>query len=193
MARVRIGPGRAGHERGEDRPEGRSHTDAREDAAWNLQARGETEQQRHDRNFGELLQELRVAQNGIQLLFGFLLAIAFSARVEALRDGDRYVYAATICAAAIAMALTIGPVAVHRASFRRRMKGRIVLVSHVMTVGGLAFLFLAALGGVFLAITMVAPDLRTFITIAIAMIFLSAWLVVPGVMRWTARRVGDQD
>jgi hypothetical protein len=165
----------------------------KEDAAWNLQARGETEQQRHDRNFGELLQELRVAQNGIQLLFGFLLAIAFSAKVEELRDADRFVYAGTISAAAVAMALTIGPVALHRATFRRRLKGRIVVVSHVMTVGGLTFLFLAALGGVFLAITMVAPDLRTMITVATALIFLTVWVVIPLVVRMSAQPGVDED
>jgi cation transport ATPase len=162
-------------------------TDASTDAQWNLKARGETEQQRHDRNFVELLQELRVAQNGIQLLFGFLLAIAFSAKVEDLRDADRFVYAGTISAAAVAMAMTIGPVALHRATFRRRLKGRIVVISHLMTVGGLTFLFLAALGGVFLAITMVAPDLRDVITVSTAVIFLSVWVIVPLVVRLSAR------
>jgi cation transport ATPase len=163
------------------------------DAQWNLQARGETQQQRHDRNFGELLQELRVAQNGIQLLFGFLLAIAFSAKVEDLRDADRFVYAGTISAAAVAMALTIGPVALHRATFRRRLKGRIVKISHLMTIGGLTFLFLAALGGVFLAITMVAPDLRDVITVATAVIFLSVWVLIPLAVRLGVRPGENQD
>lgn len=154
----------------------------------------EDQQRRLDRNFGELLQELRVAQNGIQLLFGFLLAIAFSAKVDALRDGDRFVYAATIASAALAMALTIGPVAVHRATFRRRMKDRIVEVSHVMTLAGLAFLLLAALGGVHLAVTMVAPDLRVPIVALTGAAFVLAWIVVPGIMRIGSNRDGrDRD
>jgi len=71
--------------------------------------RDETDLERWDRNFTELLQELRVAQTGVQILFAFLLTLPFTNRFEQTTELDRGVYVATIVAAAAATALLIAP------------------------------------------------------------------------------------
>src|SRR3954470_423213 len=76
--------------------------------------RSETPLERWDRNFGELLQELRVAQTGVQVLFAFLLTLPFTNRFERIAGIDRYTYVGTVVAAAAATALLIAPVSYHR-------------------------------------------------------------------------------
>ena len=88
------------------------------DEDWNAQARDETDQERLDRNFLELLQELRVAQAGVQILFAFLLSLAFTQRFAELTSGQRDVYIVALVASAVAAALFIGPVAWHRLLLR---------------------------------------------------------------------------
>jgi hypothetical protein len=72
---------------------------------WNQVVRGETEIQAHDRQFGELLQELRVAQTGVQILFAFLLGLAFTPRFADLSGGQQGVYLVTLVLAAVSAAL----------------------------------------------------------------------------------------
>src|SRR5919109_4246444 len=81
---------------------------------WNAGARGETPMQRADRAYGEILQEVRVAQTGVQILFAFLLALAFQARFAAITDFQRGVYVVTLMLCAAATALLIAPAAIHR-------------------------------------------------------------------------------
>src|SRR5947208_8469019 len=81
--------------------------------------RHETEAERLDRNLGELLQELRVAGLGVQVLFGFLLAMPFSNRFDSLDPEQRRLYLAVLLFAALATALLTAPVAYHRIVFRR--------------------------------------------------------------------------
>src|SRR5204862_7207933 len=83
---------------------------------------GETEAARDDRNLAELLQELRVAGLGVQVIFGFLLALPFSSRFTKLGHDQRILYVAALTLAALATALLLGPVAYHRLVFRRRLK-----------------------------------------------------------------------
>lgn len=143
----------------------------------------ETERERLNRNFAELLQEVRVSQTGIQLLFGFLLAIAFTPQVERLGHSDKWVYAATVLSAAIAMALNMAPVALHRSTFRRHMKEAVVMASHLLTIGALLFLYVAFMGGLYLALTMVFPQVKWPLTIVSSIVFAAAWVVLPGFMR----------
>src|SRR5256885_15310569 len=84
--------------------------------------RRETPLERWDRNFSELLQELRVAQTGVQVLFAFLLTLPFTNRFERIDGVDRYTYVCTIVAAAAATALLIAPVSYHRLVFRQGRK-----------------------------------------------------------------------
>ncbi len=81
--------------------------------------RDESEAQRDDRNLAELLQELRVAGMGVQVLFGFLLSLPFTNRFGTLSPAQRDLYLASLVLAAVATALLLGPVAYHRLVFRR--------------------------------------------------------------------------
>ena len=94
--------------------------DVASDAAWNQRARSETETERLDRNWGDLLQELRVVQTGVQLLTGLLLTVPFQARFGDLTDFQRVIYLATVSVSVTSTALLIAPVALHRLLFRRK-------------------------------------------------------------------------
>ena len=144
---------------------------------------GESERERINRNFSELLQEMRVSQTGIQLLFGFLLAVAFTSQVQGLSHADKWVYAATVLTTTIALALNMAPVAVHRATFRRHMKDAVVRTSHVLMLGALTALFLSIMGALYLALTMVFPPVRWPLTIGSGMIFAVVWLLLPRLLR----------
>jgi hypothetical protein len=148
----------------------------------------ETESERLDRNFGDLLQELRVAQTGVQILFAFLLTLAFSARFEAIDTFEKTCYLVALLSSAAAAALIIGPVAYHRALFRRGQKDTVVRVAHRMASAGLFFLFLAMVGAVLLVTDFVldrgAAILASSLTAAW---FVLLWAVLP----WRERRRGD--
>src|ERR1051326_7498703 len=90
------------------------------------EGRDESAAERADRNFTELLQEVRVAQTGVQILFAFLLTMPFSARFTAIGAVDRAVYVVTLLAAAGASALLVAPVAYHRQVFRQHRKAELV-------------------------------------------------------------------
>ena len=112
--------------------------------------RDESRATRLDRNFGELLQELRVAQTGVQILFAFLLSIAFQQRFNTLDDLQTGLYLATLVGAAVAAILLIAPVAAHRVLFRRHRKDEVVALTARLAAFGLGFLAVAVLGGVLL-------------------------------------------
>ena len=100
-------------------------------------SRQETVQQRDDRNLGELIQELRVAGLGVQVLFGFLLSLPFTARFTQLSTGQRDLYLAAVILAAAATILLAGPVAYHRLVFRRGMKDDVVRFANLLAILGL--------------------------------------------------------
>lgn len=93
--------------------------EGRDDAAWNLRVRDETETQRLDRNWSNLLQELRVVQAGVQLLTGFLLTLPFQQRFEELSDAQEVIYLATVALSVTAPMMLVAPVGVHRLLFRQ--------------------------------------------------------------------------
>src|SRR3712207_7407058 len=88
------------------------------DDSWNMQQRAEGPLQRADRNFAELLQELRVVQTGVQILFAFLLTLSFMDRFATVDAFQRTVYVFTLVASATTIVLLVAPVAVHRLLFR---------------------------------------------------------------------------
>jgi hypothetical protein len=94
--------------------------------------RDETENERMDRNWGELLQELRVTQTGTQILMAFLLTIAFQPTFRELGAFERTVYLVLVFVAAATTALGIAPVNLHRALFRQHAKADLVRVGHVI-------------------------------------------------------------
>ena len=103
----------------------------------------ETAKERLDRNFNELLQELRVTQTGVQILLGFLLTMVFSSGFSKVTGWELGLYTVSICLTTLAMALLVAPVALHRILFRRGMKPHLVRLTHVLTFLGLIALMLA--------------------------------------------------
>jgi hypothetical protein len=94
--------------------------------------RDETTSERMDRNWIELLQELRVTQTGTQILTGFLLSVAFQQKFDTLSAGQHRFYLGLIVTAVITTALALAPVDLHRALFRRHAKVALVSVSNVL-------------------------------------------------------------
>ena len=142
--------------------------------------RDESAEERADRNLAELLQELRVAGLGVQVLFGFLLSLPFTNRFGRLSQGQRELYLGTLVLAAVATALLLGPVAYHRLVFRRGQKERLVRAANVMAVAGLAAVGLAVSAAVVLMTGYVTSALAaTLITAFVTCMFGLLWFVFP--------------
>ena len=124
-------------------------------ALRSAEARGESLDQLLDRNLAELLQELRVAITGVQVLFAFLLGLAFTQRFEDLDDFALTVYTVTLLATALATVVLIAPVSFHRLVFRRRQKAVLIAVADRMLQVGLGLLVLAISSGVLLVLDVV--------------------------------------
>ncbi|WP_128377078.1 DUF6328 family protein [Streptomyces cavernae] len=116
------------------------------------QARRETPLERADRNFNELLQELRVTQTGVQILFAFLLTLAFTPRFPSLDTTQRAMYVTTLLLAVIAATLFTAPAALHRSLFQQGAKPTIVHVSSRLASAGLVVLMFAFTGSVLLVV-----------------------------------------
>jgi O-antigen/teichoic acid export membrane protein len=146
--------------------------------------RDETGLERWDRNFIELLQELRVAQTGVQILFAFLLTLPFTNRFGDVSDLDKVVYVITLIASAVATALLIAPVSDHRQVFRQGHKPELVRTASMLAQGGLAALLLAIIGAVFLVLDVVAGlGWATGLGAALVALYLVLWYALPTVIR----------
>jgi hypothetical protein len=142
--------------------------------------RDESQAERDDRNLAELLQELRISGLGVQVLFGFLLSLPFTARFGRLSQAQRDLYLASLVLSALATALLLAPVAYHRLVFRRRQKEPLVRVASVMATLGLATVGLAISAAVLLATSAVATGLPTaLITACIVIAFAGLWFAFP--------------
>ena len=146
--------------------------------------RHETEEERLDRNLTELLNELRVALPGVQVLFAFLLGVPFTQRFDDLKGYQEDIYYVTLVCAAAATALLIAPSANHRILFRLQDKRHIVFLANRLAIFGLAFLALAMTGVVLLITDLIFGRGATVIaTSATALMFACLWYVVPLVRR----------
>jgi ABC-type multidrug transport system permease subunit len=148
----------------------------------------ETEEKRWQRNFNELLQELRVAQTGVQILFAFLLTLVFSARFSELNTFQRNVYLVALLSAAAAVSMIIGPVAYHRMLFRQRRKPEIVRIAHQMASAGLAFLLVSMVSSVFLVVDFIINQTAAAVVTAVVALWFLAWW---GVLPWLRREEAD--
>ena len=157
---------------------------------WNQAMRGETEAQAADRHFSELLQELRVAQTGVQILFAFLLGLAFTPRFADLTGAQQGTYLVTLVLSATSAGLLIGPVGYHRTVFRQRLKAQLVATGHRYAVAGLVLLLLALVGAVHLAASFVVGPWATLLAAGLAGLFATLWFVVPLVHRVRRGRDG---
>jgi hypothetical protein len=138
------------------------------------------EEARLDRNWQELLQELRVAQTGVQILTGFLLTLPFTPRFDDLAESRQAVYAAVLCSAVVATFLLMTPVALHRALFHRHARPWLVEAAHHVSRWGLSTLALANIGAVWLILDVVATTWVAGLMAALIAVFVViAWVVVP--------------
>ena len=132
---------------------------------------------RADRNFAELLQELRVAQTGVQILFAFLLGLAFTDRFAKLGTTERDIYIATLAASAMTGALLVAPVMAHRLLFQRGLKRELVRVGHRFAIAGLCGLLTAIVGGLLLVLEVFFGGSTAVATgAALAALFASLWV-----------------
>ncbi|MFI6132183.1 MULTISPECIES: DUF6328 family protein [unclassified Micromonospora] len=155
----------------------------------------ESEKQRWQRNFADLLQELRVAQTGVQILFAFLLTLPFSNGFTRTTEFQRDVYIVALLAAAAATAMIISPVAFHRALFRQGRKPELVRFAHRMATGGLFFMLIAMVSAVLLITDFVLPRPIAFVLSAVtALWFLTFWAILPFARRnWGEDDIDDDD
>ena len=108
------------------------------------------EQEHLNRQLGELLQELRIAMPGVQVLFAFLLAVPFASGFDDTTAFERDVYLVALLSAALSSALLIAPTAYHRIMFERGEKERIVDDATRAAIIGLAFLAISMVASVLL-------------------------------------------
>jgi Family of unknown function (DUF6328) len=146
--------------------------------------RTETETEQLDRNWNEMLQELRVTQTGTQILTGFLLTLAFQPRFEDLDQFQVNVYLVLVGLAALATGLGLAPVSLHRALFRQRAKKRIVQTGHLLLRATLATVATLMVGVVLLIFDVVVSREAALTAAAVAAVMiLVLWLVIPGIYR----------
>ena len=150
--------------------------------------RDESEDARLDRNLGELLQELRVALPGVQVLFAFLLAVPFQQNFTQITPFEKKVYFATLLCTAISAALLIAPSSYHRLTFHLQQKHELVFLANRFTIAGLTFLALAMTGAIVLITDVLFGGLMTAITgVAAITMFATLWYVLPLRHRFSLR------
>jgi hypothetical protein len=148
---------------------------------------GESEAQRLDRNYNEILQELRVAEAGVQILFAFLLGLAFTQRFGRVTPFERDVYFASLLLSAVAGGLLMAPAAMHRIMFRRGLKDVLVNMASVMALAGLSTLGLAVSGSVLLISDFLFGHTLAWITTAaVTAWWVALWHALPLVLRTRA-------
>ncbi len=142
--------------------------------------RHETGWERADRNIGELLQELRIAIPGTQVLFAFLLAVPFQQRFGQVTDFQKSVYFATLLLTASSTMLLILPTAFHRLTFRRQQKERMLRLSNRSTIAGLVFLSLALIGAtVMVTDFLYGTEATAMVGALAALALLVFWFLIP--------------
>jgi Family of unknown function (DUF6328) len=160
-----------------------------EDANDRYERTGESEQERLNRNMNELLQELRVSQTGVQILFAFLLALPFAQRFTKVTTFQRDVYFVTLLLAAASGAFFIAPVSAHRLLFRRQGKAHLISSSNWMAIAGLFCLAVAIVGVILLISDFLFGTVVAAVVTGLAfLLFLVLWYLLP--LQWLIRHRG---
>ena len=142
--------------------------------------RDETPDERADRNLNELLQELRVALPGVQILFAFLLAVPFQQRFAEVTQFQEKTYFVVLLLSTVATALLIAPTAYHRLNFGRGDKQHIVAMASRLAVVGMGMLALAMTGAVLLITDLLFGQTTvTIVATAVLFVFAVMWFVLP--------------
>lgn len=143
-------------------------------------ARDETPAERDDRNWTELLQEVRVTQTGVQILSGFLLTIPFQSRFLDLGPAMVAVFAAAVVFAALSTLLMVAPVSLHRLLFRRHLKRSLVDVSDGLAKAGLVCLAVTIILVTGLVFGFVLGESAAAVAMLVAAAaFIGFWVVLP--------------
>jgi hypothetical protein len=146
--------------------------------------RNETEEERADRKWGELIQEVRVAQTGVQILFGFLLTVVFTPKYADLASTDKAIYIVTVVLGASATGALIGPVSLHRLVSGRRVKPQAVEWASRLTFIGLVLLLSTMTCALLLILRVATHDgYVPFLVAGVVAWYLLCWFVVPLLIR----------
>lgn len=148
--------------------------------------RDETEEERADRMWTDLIQEVRVAQMGVQILFAFLLTVVFTPKYDDLSDTNQTIYLVTVVLGAVTTGALIGPVSLHRIVSGRRVKPQAVRLASRLTLLGLVLL-LATMTSSLLLILRVATDdgFVPYLVTGVVVWYLVCWFGIP---LWTRHR-----
>ncbi len=147
-------------------------------------ARQETPEQRADRNWVELLQELRVSQTGVQVLAGFLVTLPFQARFAELDDFQRRWYLGLMALAFVTVGVTLTPVAIHRRLFRGSAKPQLVQAGHLLTQIALGLIALLLSGIALLVADVVVGRAAGLVAgVCTAAVMLGLLVVIPLTMQ----------
>jgi Family of unknown function (DUF6328) len=171
-------------------------TDERADVGGDVDptdGRNETLNERMDRNWNEILQELRVTQTGTQIFTGFLLTIAFQARFGALTTFQVRVYLILVVTAVLTTALGLAPVNLHRALFRKGVKMTIVQTAHVIMRFTLAGVAIMLIGTVLLIFDLVIDRRAALIAAGATLLVVIIIAVLPAVVRSNGQPAQSQD
>jgi hypothetical protein len=148
--------------------------------AANEDGRDETPLEKLDRNWGELLQELRVSQTGVQLLTAFLLSLPFQQRFQQVTHLEKVIYLVVVALSLLATGLLLAPVSIHRRVFRRHERPELVRVANWLAQAGLVTLGLALAGVATLIFGVTEGRTVGFIVGAITLVVLvGLWFVTP--------------
>ncbi|ACQ82084.1 conserved hypothetical protein [Beutenbergia cavernae DSM 12333] len=143
--------------------------------------RDETRTERADRNWDELLQELRVTQTGTQILTGFLLTLPFQQRFAELSSEQVAIYLCLVGLALLATALVVAPVSIHRVLFQQRRKAEIVDLGSTLARVGLVALALVVTGTALFIFDVVAGRTAGLVAAgAVILLLVVVWVIVPG-------------
>ncbi|AEY87426.1 MULTISPECIES: DUF6328 family protein [Streptomyces] len=154
--------------------------------AGQRRGRNETEEERADRMWGELIQEVRVAQTGVQILFGFLLTVVFQPKYTQLSAANQVIYIVTVVLGACATGALIGPVSLHRLVSGRRVKPQAVRLASRMTFVGLVLLLATMTSSLLLILRVATHDgYVPYLVAAVVAWYLLCWYGLP---LWARRR-----
>lgn len=154
--------------------------------------RRETPTEKLDRNWNEILQELRVTQTGVQILTGFLLTVPFQQRFTDLTTTQRWFYLALVVLATVTTGIMVAPVSLHRWLFRRRAKAALVRTADLFMRVGLVTLSLVVAGVVLLVFDVVTTRTMALTVAGCLLVFLVlAWFVLPVVLGRRRARGGE--
>lgn len=153
--------------------------------------RNESEEERADRRWQELVQEIRVAQTGVQILFGFLLTVVFTPHFQGLPQTDKTLYIVTVVLGSLATGALIGPVAFHRIVSGRRIKPQAVVWASRLTFAGIVLLLATLTAALFLVLRVATHN--AFVPWLVAGVlgwYLLCWFALP---LWARTRYTHKD